>query len=231
MRPAPQRGTARVPSRGAFNSLVSSIMSATIRHSMRLRPLHARLLDITGTRRLNRPLLRELPALLAAVSGAARALPLPRVVINCCTRYRATLRRRTGTRDVRTSQLSFPAVDDRLCAARISLGVAPARHGRRQPRSGLLICQSPPAAAPPQYAGIHFSPTPRLTGELPFRNEDGINTPGNLSGNIHFGGFNSAVAGGKSLGHSRRAQRPPGYRGHRRRIPAPHHADDASFCP
>ena len=65
-----------------------------------------------------------------------------------------------------------------------------------------------------QHAGIHFRQHLTLTDELPFRHEDRVNSPGNLGGNIHFSGFNSAVAGCKPLRYSRRTKHPPCYRGH-----------------
>ena len=62
-----------------------------------------------------------------------------------------------------------------------------------------------------QHAGIHFRQHLALTNELPFRYEDRINTSGNFGGNIHFSGFNSAVAGGKPFRNPRRTQHPPCY--------------------
>ncbi|SUG75672.1 Uncharacterised protein [Salmonella enterica subsp. enterica] len=116
-------------------------------------------------------------------------------------------------------QLSFPLFDDRLRGAHFTLALLQQGTGGGNRAFGLFNLRNRLQPLLLQHAGIHFRQHLALTNELPFRNEDGINTPGNLSGNIHFGGFNSAVAGGKPLRYSRRAQHPPGYRGHRHKNP------------
>ncbi len=120
-------------------------------------------------------------------------------------------------------QLSFPLFDDRLRGAHFTLALLQQGTGGGNRAFGLFNLRNRLQPLLLQHAGIHFRQHLALTNELPFRNEDGINTPGNLSGNIHFGGFNSAVAGGKPSGI------PAGRSIHRAiaatatRIPAPHH--------
>ncbi len=45
--------------------------------------------------------------------------------------------------------------------------------------------------------------------ELTLFDQNGVDTPGDFTGNINFGGFDSAVAAGKPRRESRRAQQPP----------------------
>lgn len=60
-----------------------------------------------------------------------------------------------------------------------------------------------------QYPGIHSRQHLSLVHELTFFDQNGVDTPGDFTGNINFGGFDSAVAAGKPRRESRRAQQPP----------------------
>lgn len=60
-----------------------------------------------------------------------------------------------------------------------------------------------------QYPGIHSRQHLSLVHELTLFDQNGVDTPGDFTGNINFGGFDSAVAAGKPRRESRRAQQPP----------------------
>ena len=60
-----------------------------------------------------------------------------------------------------------------------------------------------------QYASIHPREDFSLTHKLALFDQNRVDTPGDFTGNIDFGGFDSAVATGKTVRETWRAQQPP----------------------
>ena len=76
-----------------------------------------------------------------------------------------------------------------------------------------------------QYPGIHLRQHFALANKLSLFDQNIVDTPGGFGGDIHLGGFNSAVAAGEPVRQSWRTQRPPRHGGNDHRdtheIPGP----------
>ncbi len=60
-----------------------------------------------------------------------------------------------------------------------------------------------------QHASIHLRQHFTFSNKLAFFHQNGVNTPGNFAGDIHFRRFNAPIADSKAFRHTCRAQQPP----------------------
>ena len=70
-----------------------------------------------------------------------------------------------------------------------------------------------------QHASIHLRQHFTFANKLAFFHQNGVDTPGNFAGDIHFRRFNAPIADGKAFRHTRRAQQPPRHDGSHRQCP------------
>ena len=67
-----------------------------------------------------------------------------------------------------------------------------------------------------QHASIHLRQHFAFANKLAFFHQNGVDTPGNFTGDIHFRRFNAPITDGKTFRHTCRAQQPPRHdSGHR----------------
>ena len=60
-----------------------------------------------------------------------------------------------------------------------------------------------------QHASIHLRQYFTFANKLAFFHQNGVDTPGNFAGNIHFRRFNAPITDSKAFRHTCRAQQPP----------------------